>query len=246
MKINRRLFLKKSVLTGGFIFAGGDLLAKKNLFKQRNVSPKIEMKENYTILFQGDSITDAYRLRTELDPNSQRGLGVGFAFMVAAHFLEKFPEKNFKFYNRGQGGNKITDLERRWQKDTIELKPDILTIVIGINDYFYHQKNGGTAEEYAETFRRVLQTTKNEMPNTQIIIGEPFVLAPDFVKPEFKSYQQYAKEIAAEFDAVFIPYQEIFDRALKISSKEYWARDNIHPNLAGASLMSKNWISVFE
>lgn len=247
MNIDRRTFIKKTALTSGFAVLGGFNI---NLFGSKVIKKKdrekIELKENSIILFQGDSITDAYRLRTELETNSQRGLGVGYAFMIASELLESQPEKKLSFYNRGQGGNKIFDLERRWESDTLNLKPDILTIIIGINDYFYHQKEGGTVNDYIDVFRNVIKKTIEVLPDVKLIIGEPFILDLKFVKPDFKDYQMAAKKIATEFNATFIPYQEVFNKALEIAPKTYWGRDNIHPNIAGAKLMAEVWLDTLK
>src|SRR5580693_2752855 len=83
------------------------------------------------ILFQGDSITDGNRGRS-LDPNHI--LGHGYAFIIAAKFGAAFPEANLEFFNRGVSGNTVLDLEKRWQKDTLDLRPDVLSILIGVND----------------------------------------------------------------------------------------------------------------
>ena len=121
------------------------------------------------ILFQGDSITDMNRGRTS-DPNHI--LGHSYAFLIGAKFGSEFPERKLVFINRGVGGNKLADMAGRWQHDTLDMKPDILSILIGINDL--NQKV--SAEDYEKQYDQLLTDTVKALPNVRLVLCEPFGL----------------------------------------------------------------------
>lgn len=203
------------------------------------------------ILFQGDSITDAGRDKNQKSPNNASGLGNGYAFLASTDLLGTFPAKNLRCYNRGIGGDKVFQLAERWETDCLNLKPDILSILIGVND-FWHTLDfnyDGTAQTYEEDFRKLLESTKRALPNTKLIIGEPFALREasavnDAWYPNFPKYQKAAKSIAKDFGAAFIPYQSIFDAASKEVAATYWSEDGVHPTLAGSQLMATAWLET--
>lgn len=212
---------------------------------------KISVNNNDVILFQGDSITDAGRNRDEMKANNTRALGSGYALLATSELLYDNAAKNIQIYNRGISGNKVYQLADRWDSDCLELKPTILSILIGVND-FWHTLNGkytGTIDTYRNDFKALLQRTKEKLPKVKLIIGEPFAVkgvkaVDDSWFPKFYEYQKAAKEIADQFDAVFIPYQSVFDKALKTAPGSYWTGDGVHPSLAGAQLMAHAWLKT--
>ncbi|HEX5026293.1 MAG TPA: SGNH/GDSL hydrolase family protein, partial [Agriterribacter sp.] len=163
----------------------------------------------------------------------------------------EFPEKRFHFFNRGISGNKITDLEERWNDDTLALKPDLLSILVGINDVgaLIKGDTNFTAEQFEEKYRALLQRTKNDLPGVQLVICEPFILPVGKVKDnwdvydsEVKKRQDVTRKLAAEFGAIYIPFQEAFNKTLKKAPADYWIWDGIHPMPAGHELMALEWI----
>jgi lysophospholipase L1-like esterase len=213
---------------------------------------KIWLNNNDVILFQGDSITDAGRSRTDFQPNSSKTLGQGYAFHTAAELLRSHPTKNLQIHNRGISGHKVPQLAERWDKDTIELKPTVLSILIGVNDY-WHLKTGnykGTAALYKSGYRELLQKTKEKLPDIKLIILEPFAIIGSAVKQDwfepFQEYQNASKEMADEFDAPFVPYQKIFNKALETAPGSHWAPDGVHPSIAGARLMADAWLNIIK
>ena len=107
----------------------------------------------------------------------------------------------------------------------------------------------GTVEKYESDYRKLLQTTRNELPGVKLVLCEPFAVKggsaiTDKWYPGFADYQKAAKKLAVEFNAVFIPYQKLFDEALKYAPAAYWAPDGVHPSMAGASLMAKAWLKA--
>ncbi len=245
---NRRLFLKQSALSIGATLASGSLLKAESLTTK---NAKIAIKANDIILFQGDSITDASRNRDAAVPNDIAGMGRGYAMIAASVLLNKFADKNLKIYNKGISGNKVPQLDERWQADCLDLKPNILSILIGVNDY-WHKRNGkyeGSAQAYGDQYRKLLDRTLQALPGVQLIIGEPFAVknvkhVDDSWFPEFAQYQQVSRDIAKEYKAAFIPYQSIFDEAEKRNSGAYWTSDGVHTSLAGANLMAESWLAT--
>jgi lysophospholipase L1-like esterase len=168
--------------------------------------------------------------------------------LAAADLLEEHASLNLKIFNKGISGNKVYQLAERWDKDCLEIKPDVLSILIGVND-FWHKLNGnynGTIEIYRNDYKALLEKTRKALPNVKLIICEPFAVPG--VKavdqkwyPDFYEYQKVAREIAAQFNAIFIPYQKIFDEAQKQAPGAYWTGDGVHPSLAGAQLMAEAW-----
>lgn len=241
IKIPRRSFLKGAAIASVATLTLPEIaLASIPSLKQK----KTLLKNNAVILFQGDSITDAGRSKSETKPNHAGALGSGYAFLASASLMGSYPEKSLKVYNRGISGNKVYQLSDRWERDTIAIQPDVLSILIGVND-FWHMMNGsykGTLETYRNDYKSLLRLTKDKLPDVQLIIGEPFALKGTSVKPDwfplFHEYRGVAKEIANEFNATFIPYQQIFDKALELAPVSYWVPDGVHPSIAGAQLMA--------
>lgn len=211
-----------------------------------------EIPKGATILFQGDSITDAGRNRKDTSPNSQGGLGIGYAFLATGHLRHLMATHDLQCYNRGISGNKVYQLADRWDEDCLQLEPDLLSILIGVNDFWHTLDFGydGTAEKYKNDFRALLERTKKALPNVKLIIGEPFVIAEGSAIveekwfPAFKAYQRAAREVAEDTGAAFIPYQSVFDEASREVSSTYWAADGVHPTTAGCHLMAHAWLET--
>ena len=205
------------------------------------------------ILFQGDSITDFGRNREISGPNHSSALGGGYALQVAGQLLRKEPHFELEIYNRGISGNKVFQLSERWEEDALNLTPDLLSILIGVNDYWHsrNQDYDGTVGIYENDFRQLLNTTFDKLPNASIIIGEPFIvrggtaISEDWY-PEFKLYQEVAFKLAKEFNTGFIPYQAYFDKALEEAPVSYWCPDGVHPSIAGTVLMAEAWLETFK
>ena len=212
---------------------------------------KITLLKDQTILFQGDSITDSGRNKEDTGFNTGRNLGSGYPVLAAASLLRKYASQNLKIYNKGISGNKVFQLAERWDTDCLDIKPDVLSILIGVND-IWHKLNGrydGTVEIYKRDYVALLERTKIALPDVKLIICEPFAVkgvkaVDEKWYPEFFDYQKAAFDIAAQFDATFIPYQSIYDEAQRQAPGAYWTFDGVHPTLAGAQLMAEAWLSI--
>ena len=218
-------------------------------------TPSIELADNATILFQGDSITDAGRNKQITnEPNVAAALGNGYASLISYHLLSKYPAKNLQIYNRGISGNKVPDLDARWDRDCIDFEPDILSIMIGVNDYWhtvaFGNKYKGTVESYKTGFSALLKRTKDALPDVQLVLCQPFVVRDaerttraDWF-PEFSDRQAVAQEAAQAYDAVWVPFQTMFDDAVAAGTEnKHWSGDAIHVNPNGAALMAMRWLS---
>lgn len=222
-------------------------LAQASTTKKKNKIPK-----NITILMQGDSITDAGRDKSIQKANDAKSMGRGYVYQISSDLLGNFPDASLKLFNRGISGNKVFQLSDRWESDCFQLKPDVLSILIGVND-FWHSLNDykGTVAVYEADFRKLLERTLKKFPDIKLIIGEPFVVSggtaiDDRWFPDFPKYQQVAAKIAEDYKARFIPYQKVFDTALKDAPVSYWCPDGVHPSIAGAYLMKEAWIKAFQ
>lgn len=240
---SRRRFLE-TTLTGTGLAALGSLPAAS---AAEGPPAKSLIGKGDVILFQGDSITDAGRSREKAGvANEQPGLGKGYAWMAAADILVAQPDVTI--YNRGISGNKVYQLAERWQADCLDLKPTVLSVLIGVND-IWHKLNGkydGTVEVYERDYKALLKRTKEALPGVKLVVCEPFVLKCGAVNekwfPDFDGYRAAARRVADEFKAVFVPFQAMFDEAVKYAPPEHWAGDGVHPSANGASLMAHTWV----
>jgi lysophospholipase L1-like esterase len=244
---SRRSFIRKAALGGLMAVSIPEILSA-------SMAPapikKQSLAKGSVILFQGDSITDAGRNKEEMAFNNQRALGSGYAMLTAAALLEKYASLDLKIYNKGISGNKVFQLAERWDKDCLELKPDVLSILIGVND-IWHKLNGqynGTVEVYKKDYIALLERTKKALPNVKLIICEPYAVrgvkaVDDKWYPEFYDYQKAAREIADMFGATFIPFQKVYDEAQKRAPGSYWTGDGVHASFPGAQLMAQAWMA---
>ncbi len=246
---SRRNFLKKSSLAGVGLLTIPQLVS--TAFAEEKRSKKIAVSKDDIILFQGDSITDAGRKKDKDAPNQASALGSGYAMIAASSLLYDYAGKNIKVYNRGVSGNKVYQLADRWDNDTLNLKPNVLSILVGVNDFWHTLVNGykGTIKTYNDDYRTLLDKTKQSLPDVKLIIGEPYAVigvksVDEKWYPAFDEYRKAARQIAASYNAVFIPYQSIYDKAQKLAPGAYWTVDGVHPTLAGARLMAHAWMEA--
>lgn len=197
-----------------------------------------------TILFQGDSITDVGRDR------AGDCLGTGYAFIAASLFSALHPEMQVSFLNRGISGNRVGDLEARWREDCLELRPNVVSIMIGINDCWrrYSQDDPTSASSYYSGYRRLLTELKEHDPKTKLILLEPFVLP---VLPEQREWREdldpkihAVRALAREFGAVYVPLDGLFAVACTKAEPAFWTSDGVHPTPAGHGLIARAWLEA--
>lgn len=224
------------------------------------MQPKIELKHNQTIVFIGDSITDADR-----DRSAYRPFGFGYVHFVAYTLLAKYPELNISIINAGISGNTIRDLKHRWEKDCISFRPDILSVLIGVNDVWRQYSTPDDLplavyeQEYELIYRQLLSQAK-EQCDCQLILMEPFMFCDsphemdqDIIsrgKEEnemFKGLRRYVnivERLAKEFGAVLVPLQSEIDKQIKQVPPEKWSEDSVHPYLWAHAWIAQRWLQA--
>jgi len=203
----------------------------------RAVEPIAAFMPGARILFQGDSITDGNRGRNA-DPNHI--LGHGYVFIIAARHGAAFPDRKLDFINRGVSGNTVLDLEKRWQKDTLDLKPDILSILIGVND----DGRGVPLDQYEQVYDKLITQARAANPKLKLVLGEPFVKPTGKVSEDILKRQEIVARLAQKHGAALVHFQRIFDEAAKRAPADYWVWDNVHPTYRGHQLMADEWERV--
>jgi acyl-CoA thioesterase I len=199
-----------------------------------------------TILFQGDSITQAGRTRWK-----NHGLGNGYVTMVAERFFAKHPEDSAKFLNRGISGNRIRELRERWQKDCLNLKPDVVSILIGVNDtlgeFFWGEPT--SIESFEEDYLSILNLTRKTL-NAQIVLLEPFLLPlskdQKVLRHDIDARIKVVRKLAKKFETVLVQLDLVFAEAAKVKEPEFWSKDGVHPTPAGHALIAESWLSYME
>lgn len=199
------------------------------------------IEDGSVVLFQGDSITDAGRIRNTDD------LGHGYALIAAAWFQALYPEKRVHFINRGISGNRIPDLQARWQTDCLELRPTWVSILIGVNETWRRYDSGmpTSVEEYEAGYRALLDSVIHNL-QARPILGEPFVLpVPDdrnAWREDLDPKIAVVRKLAREYQAILVPYDGIFAQAATLREPAFWAEDGVHPSHAGHALMAQSWL----
>jgi len=203
-----------------------------------------------TVLFQGDSITDAGRNRSRTGANDIAALGSGYPLLLAAELRERHPGRELQIFNRGVSGNTVPDLQARWQADTVALEPAILSILIGVNDIWHTRARtfAGTAATYEAAYAALLASTRSALPTVKLVVLEPFVTRVGAVDdswfPEFDDYRAAARRVAKRAEATFVPLHDLLQDLGKKSSPGYWAADGVHPTLAGHQAIARQWMKV--
>jgi lysophospholipase L1-like esterase len=250
---DRRDFLKQTALMATAGLTASTLLSSSgySASKSAGAGSYILTETNKVILFQGDSITDWGRTRSkENAPNDSQSLGSGYVLLTAGALLDEYSNIRPFIYNRGISANKVFQLAERWDKDCIDLKPGLLSILVGVNDFWHTLTEGykGTLETYRNDYRALLERTKKALPEVTLVICEPFVLKCGSVNqkwfPAIDGYREAAKKVAAEFKTIFVPFQSAFDKAVENAPPQYWAADGVHPTVAGTHLMAKTWLKT--
>lgn len=202
-------------------------------------------KKGSRLLFQGDSITDMNWGRNQNDRNHY--LGHGYVYLIAARIGVDMPEAQLDIYNRGVSGNTVRELRDRWQKDAIEMKPDLLSILIGTNDV----ARGVHKEAFEADYRAILDASRSSNPDLRLVLMDPFVLPAGGLKNDKAwSARRTATEnlgvivarLAEDYDAVHVNTQLIFDSVAQLAPPEHWIWDGIHPLPQGHELIARNWL----
>ncbi|MHC4620387.1 MAG: SGNH/GDSL hydrolase family protein [Planctomycetota bacterium] len=208
---------------------------------------KIDLRPNQTIVFTGDSITDADR---DLAP--YRPLGFGYVHFAANFLLARYPHLNLNIINTGVGGNTIRDLQGRWRRDCLDHRPDILSVLTGINDLWWQYADsdgfaeGVNAGEYELTYKQLLSQVR-ECCDSHFVLIEPFMFCDDPKNQMFRGLRTYidvVHKLAEEFDAVLVPLQTRIDEQIKHVPPEKWSGDLVHPYLWAHAWIAQRWLEA--
>lgn len=205
------------------------------------------LKKNDTILFQGDSITDAGRTSS---PDPSTSMGSGYPFVISNLLSAAVPDWNLNFINRGVSGNRTLEMAARWKKDCLDLKPDVLSILIGINDAWrrYDSNDPTSAEDYYTRLTDMLKAAKAVNPEMKILLIEPFLL---HVNEDRASYREdlnpkimACRQAAQEYADAYLPMDGIFASVCVHRKPDFWAADGVHPTPPGHTLIAQHWVDL--
>ncbi|MCR5522514.1 MAG: GDSL family lipase [Clostridia bacterium] len=197
------------------------------------------------ILFQGDSITDAGRDRSDF-----HNLGSGYPFYAAKYIKERHPETDFEFINLGISGDQTKDLVQRLQKDFIDIDPDIISIHIGVNDTWHYAaaREWLSNDRFEDNYRTVLKAIK-EKTHAKIIMIEQFLLPADdkdYFREDLNGKIDIERKLAREFADVYVPLDGLFAKALLEKPSLYWSSDGVHPNDNGSKFIGKIYADAYD
>jgi len=207
------------------------------------------IKPGSTVLFTGDSITDAGRRDNHFP------LGQGYVRMITDLINARYTQHKLTYINTGISGNTVRDLHGRWTDDVIRHQPDWLSIMIGINDVhrWVHNVAGQsvTPEEYADLYPKILDRVKKET-KAQLVLIEPFYMSIDHdsdsyrsnIIEKLKAYQKTAEKLARQHKARYVRFHHMFQKLLKIHAADKFCPEPVHPNLSGHLTMAHEWLKV--
>ena len=213
-----------------------------------------------TFLFIGDSITDGGWGNSggTMAPSSERNhndwnhiYGHSYMMLCASDLQSAHPEEGLVFYNRGISGDTVQGLEKRWDEDALALKPDVVTLLVGINDAMQRQFD---LSKWEAGYRRLLERTLEALPGCRLVLCTPFFAKvgghghrrdADQILSRVRSEASAVRSLAAEYGAILVPFDELFDGLVPGGPSEtYWIWDGIHPTPAGHRRMADMWESL--
>ncbi len=251
--LNRRTFFKASAACASAAVVTSSVEAAESRTKLSGIAgydyrlPKI--KKGATLLFQGDSITDMKWGRNQRDRNHY--LGHSYVYLIASRLHTDMPEAKLNFLNRGISGNTVPDLQARWQKDALDLKPDVLSILIGVNDVGRAMRSGREVDvnAYETGYRSLLEQSRKVNPKLKIVLLEPFVLPKSKAttgrpgwRDQIDRLRPVVAELASRYEAILLRTQDVFDEAAQHAGPSHWIWDGVHPLPQGHELIARNWI----
>lgn len=255
------MFDRRTLLSAGAVAASAATLRAQSpvapsLARTRNAGyhyrlPNFEIGSR--LLFQGDSITDMKWGRNQKDRNHY--LGHSYVYLIAARLGVDMPEAQLDVYNRGMSGHTVKDLRGRWQKDAIDMKPDLLSILIGVNDVgrSMNRPDGVDLETWESDYRSILDASFAANPALRLVLLDPFVLAsgrlsdPDAFKKKRDQVNRLVAvvdRLAKDYKAAHVHTQIVFDEAAAAVSPEHWIWDGVHPLPQGHELIARAWLDV--
>ena len=250
---SRRAFITSTTAAGAAALAATPSQAAESRTDVSGVSgydyrlPKLE--KGSTLLFQGAAITDMKWGRNESDRNHY--LGHSYVFLIASRLHTDMPAAELNFLNRGVSGHTVGDLKNRWKKDALDLKPDVLSILVGVNDVGRAVRSNSTVDTTAfeADYRSLLEQSRQANPKLKIVLIEPFVLPVTRLKEAWQAWRgqvdrlrPIVAKLAEAHSAILLKAQDIFDQAAQRTDPAHWIWDGVHPLPQGHELIARNWI----
>jgi lysophospholipase L1-like esterase len=209
------------------------------------MTASITLQRDQKIVFIGDSITDAERHRRAYGP-----LGFGYVHFIGNSLLAKYPQLNLNLINTGVSGDTVTDMAKRWERDCMAHRPDVLSVLIGINDVWRSvmepHRDASSAERYEVTYDRLLLQAK-ERCHCRIVLVEPFLFENDPRDPVFEALQPYlasVRSLAQKHEAVLAPLQQKLNEQLAEVPPARWSQDTVHPYLWAHAWIAQRWLAA--
>jgi len=205
---------------------------------------RLTPKSNF--VFIGDSITDCGR------GGESEGIGGGYVRVIRDYLSAKDPAHAPQVINRGVSGNKVTNLRDRWTKDVLDAAPNVLSIMIGINDVWHGLNPGGSGVDvatYRKTYGELIAQTKEKHPQCAIVLCEPTIISPpahERGNESLKPYVSAVRELAVEHKTLLVPLHDVFLDAAKSRPDIDWATDGVHPTSSGHMLIARQWLAATE
>ncbi|MCK2218586.1 SGNH/GDSL hydrolase family protein [Actinomadura sp. ATCC 31491] len=216
----------------------------------------ITLRPGSTVMFTGDSVTDCGRR------GSEDGLGSGYPLRVAGEWGLRHPDRPVTWLNTGVAGDKVRDLEARWQADVLDARPDVVSILVGGNDVAWHSYDPDghviPAEEFAAGYDRLLAPLA--AAGVELILVEPFLLPirglvevgdvhlGEDVRREWRADLdpkiQVVRELAGAYGARLLAADGMFAALAATTGPEYWAADGVHPTPAGHAALAAAWLRL--
>jgi lysophospholipase L1-like esterase len=251
--LDRRTFIRNTIVCAGPASVASACQAQERAENPSGVEgynyrlPALEKASR--LVFLGDSITDMKWGRNESDRNHY--LGHSYVYLIASRLGVDMPEVGLEFFNRGISGNKVGDLRARWEKDAIAMKPDLLSILIGVNDVGHSDGKGVPLDRWEADYRFLLDCSRRANADLRLVLLDPFVLRVGRLKEEgawtywcgeVDKLGRIVARLAMEYGAVHVRTREVFDRAARLASPDHWIWDGVHPLPQGHELIARNWL----
>ena len=251
--LDRRTFIKRGLACGGAVSAIGVGTAPGAVANPPGVGGYDYrlpvLAKGSRLVFLGDSITDMKWGRNEADRNHY--LGHSYVYLIASRLGVDMAEADLEFFNRGISGNKVADLKARWQKDAIDMQPDLLSILIGVNDVSQGGGQSVPLDGWEADYRFLLDSSRKANASLRLVLLEPFVLRSGRLKGEeaWKFWRGQVDELRAivarlakDYDAIHVRTQDVFAAAARAVRPDHWIWDGVHPLPQGHELIARHWL----
>lgn len=193
------------------------------------------------ILFIGDSITEWGK------PEDPEGLGIGYVRLIHDYLRVTYPATEFSVVNKGIGGDRVTDLANRWEKDVLEEKADLVSISIGVNDVWRQLDNADVEQVTPDVFAEVYEGLLKQLHDVEVVLMEPTIIEENVEaigNQKLASYVEIVRELGAKYQATVVPTHKAFLTYLQAESGVMLTTDGVHMNSKGNMLMAKTWLNA--